>query len=150
MEYKLISNQETLDKYYNEYYFKKYPKRKKRIIEKPLHPSLNKWIILRRPSMNNLKQQWKEYGIWLINYYGLSNLNIEKCTITFKYYMPSKRRADCDNMSPKFFLDAMVEANLIKDDSYFILNPLIIWIGYDKDNPRMEIHINDINNINVT
>ena len=146
MEYKIISNQETLDKYYNEYYFKKYKKRKKRIIEKPWHPSLNKWIILRRPSMNNLKQQWKEYGVWLINYYGLANLNIEKCIITFKYYMPTKRRADNDNMTPKFFLDAMVESELIKDDSYFIVNPLILWLGYDKNNPRMEIHIKELTN----
>ena len=146
MEYKIFSNQETLDKYYNEYYFKKYKKRKKRIIEKPWHPSLNKWIILRRPSMNNLKQQWKEYGVWLINYYGLANLNIEKCAITFKYYMPTKRRADNDNMTPKFFLDAMVESGLIKDDSYFIVNPLILWLGYDKDNPRMEIHIKELTN----
>lgn len=146
MEYKIISNQETLDKYYNEYYFKKYKKRKKRIIEKPWHPSLNKWIILRRPSMNNLKQQWKEYGVWLINYYGLTNLNIEKCVITFKYYMPTKRRTDNDNMTPKFFLDAMVESGLIKDDSYFIVNPLILWLGYDKNNPRMEIHIKEFTN----
>ena len=121
-------------------------KEKKRIIEKPWHPSLNKWIILRRPSMNNLKQQWKEYGVWLINYYGLANLNIEKCVITFKYYMPTKRRADNDNMTPKFFLDAMVESGLIKDDSYFIVNPLILWLGYDKSNPRMEIHIKELTN----
>ena len=146
MEYKIISDDETLNKYYDEYYFKKYKKRKKRIIEKPWHPSLNKWIILRRPSMNNLKQQWKEYGVWQINYYRLANLNIEKFVITFKYYMPTKRRADNDNMTPKFFLDAMVEAGVLKDDSYFVLNPLILWLGYDKDNPRMEIHIKEIKN----
>ena len=36
-------------------------------------------------SMNNLKQQWKEFGEWVINYYNCNDLNIDDCSICFKH-----------------------------------------------------------------
>lgn len=139
-EYTIISNQEILEEYFR-YYFKKYPKRKKKPIDKPWHCSINKWFIMQRPQMNALKQAWKDYTTWLVKKYDYTNLHIEKCQITYKFFMPTKRRADCDNYTPKFTNDGLTEAGVIIDDDYRHCNPLIIELGYDKDNPRMEIHI---------
>lgn len=140
IKYIITSDNKTLDEYYK-YYFKKYPKRKKKPIDKPFHPSLNVWIIKPRIQMNAMKQSWKEYTMWLVKKYGYEGLNIEKCEITVKTYMPTKRRADTDNTTPKFVLDSLVESGVIVDDSYTCLNPLHLWLGYDKDNPRMEVII---------
>ncbi len=54
MEYKIIIDQALVDEYC-EYYFKLHPKAKKKPIEKPMHPSLNTWMILPRIQMNSLK-----------------------------------------------------------------------------------------------
>lgn len=142
-EYKIISNKETLDKY-NTYYFRKYPKRRKEPIKTPLHPSINTWFILPRPQMNKLKQDWKDYIVWLAEECGYTDLKIEKCEIICKFYMPTKRRADTDNMTPKFVMDGLTEAGVIVDDDYYHCNPLTIKLDYDKNNPRMEIIIKDL------
>lgn len=91
--------------------------------------------------MNNLKQNWKDYIVWLVNEYGYMDLNIGKCNVMCKFYMPTKRRADTDNMTPKFVMDGLTEAHMIIDDDYLHCNPLTIWLGYDKEQPRMEIII---------
>lgn len=141
-EHIIISNNETLNEY-KKYYFKKYPRRRKFPLKTPLHPSINTWFILKRPAMNKLKQDWKEYTMWLCDKYGLSGANIKDCELEYRYYMPTMRRSDTDNLTPKFTNDGLVEAGAILDDSYFYCNPLIIWVGYDKNNPRMEIIIKE-------
>lgn len=139
----IVINNETINKY-NKYYFQKYPKRKKPPIDSPLHPSMNKWIIMKRPQMNDLKQKWKEFGVWVVEMNNLSNLKINKCQITINFYFKDKRKLDLDNRSPKFLFDAFVSCELLVDDNYFHLNPLILKGNYDKDNPRMEIQISNI------
>lgn len=94
--------------------------------------------------MNKLKQDWKEYIVWLVEQCGYTDLGINKCEITCKFYMPTKRRADPDNYSPKFVMDGLTEAAVIVDDDYSHCNPLVIELAYDKDNTRMEIHIKDL------
>lgn len=136
----IISDFSTLEEYHSEY-FKKYPKRTKKPIDKPWHPSINEWCILPRMQMNDLKQKWKHYTMWLCKKYNIENLNIEKCEITYKTFLPSKRRSDIDNYSPKFCQDGLVGSKVIMDDDYFHVNPLHIELYYDKNNPRMEIHI---------
>jgi Holliday junction resolvase RusA-like endonuclease len=140
MEYKIVSDNGTLDEYL-EYYFKKYPRRQKKPIEHPWHPSINEWFILMRPAMNELKQKWKEYIVWLVDKHGYKNLKIDNCEITYKFFMPSLRRADTDNFSPKFVQDGLTMAGVVIDDDYTHVNPLHIELGYDKENPRMEIII---------
>ena len=136
----LTLNKEVLEKY-NQYYFKKYPKRKKVPIERPLHPSINVWMIMKRPAMNNLKQIWKEFCVWWIQDLGYQNLNLKEFEMTFITYMPTKRRSDPDNMSPKFILDGFSEAGLILDDDGTHLKSLTLQTSYDKENPRTEILI---------
>lgn len=81
--------------------------------------------------------------VWLVGRHGFTNLHIEKCEITYKIFMPTKRRTDCDNCTPKFTNDGLTDAGMIVDDDYSHCNPLIIQLGYDKENPRMEIHIRE-------
>ena len=44
---------------YEEYYFKNHPRASKKPIDNPYHPSINAWMIMKRPMMNALKQKWK-------------------------------------------------------------------------------------------
>jgi Holliday junction resolvase RusA-like endonuclease len=136
----LIIDQTVIDKY-NKYYFKKYPGRRKEPIEAPTHPSINKWMILRRPQMNGLKQNYKEFIVWFIQESGLTNRKIKKCEMTFISYFRTKVRKDVDNTVPKFTLDGFTEAGLIEDDDFLHLESITLKCGYDKDNPRTEIYI---------
>lgn len=130
----------TLNRY-NKYYFRLHPRAKKSPIERPIHPSINKWMILKRIAMNNLKQKWKDFIVWVIKDMGYENLKIEKCEIEYCSYLPSKRRSDTDNFVPKFINDGFVESGIIVDDDYTHLCRIILCCGYDKDNPRTEIKI---------
>ena len=115
MEYKLILDQHIIDEY-ADFYFSQHPRARKKPIERPMHPTINTWMILPRIQMNALKQKWKDFGVWWINKLGYENLKLEKFEMTFITYMPSKRRADPDNTSPKFLLDSFSEAGFICDD----------------------------------
>lgn len=143
MEYKLILDQSLLNEY-NDYYFTQHPRAKKIPIERPIPPSLNQWIILPRMQMNALKQRWKDFGIWWIQKLGYCEKKLERFTVAMTIYMPTKRRADCDNQCGKFLWDAFTEAGLIVDDDYRHMESLLIKIGYDKEWPRTEILLKTI------
>ena len=115
---------------YQACYFKKYPKRKKFPIARPIHNSLNEWAIATNMKRNNLKQAWKEEN--------LSNRGLEEFELDMRVFMPSRRRADPDNFTPKFILDGFVESGLLVDDDGVHLKKLSIATDYDKDNPRTE------------
>lgn len=136
----LILNQTVLDAY-NEYYFKKYPRRSKAPIEHPYHESINKWFIMQRPAMNNLKQRWKEFCCWWIKELRLDNMKLEHFNMTFTTFIPTRRRIDPDNTVPKFILDGFSESGFIVDDDGAHLGALTLKTGYDKENPRTEIDI---------
>ena len=53
---KLVLDNDVLEKY-NKYYFSQHPKAHKIPIEKPWHPSINQWFILKRMPLNALKQK---------------------------------------------------------------------------------------------
>ena len=139
----IVINKQTVDDYH-EYYFTKYPKRKKKPIKSPIPPSLNTWMIMKRPQMNNEKQIYKEFIIWLVNHNNLQNKKIEKATLTFTYYFPTHHRHDADNYAPKNCLDGFTASGLLVDDDLEHVKMLSIKGGYDKINPRTEIEINII------
>ena len=96
---------------YNAIYKKTHPKTKKPAIEKPRHPSINQWMILRRPMMNALKQRWKDFGIWWLKKLGYDGLMLDKVKVEITVFMPTRRRADIDNhCCEKFLWDAFTEA----------------------------------------
>lgn len=124
---------------YNKYYFDKHKRAKKPPLPHPYHPSLNVWTTMTRVQANDLKQKWKDFGVWWMNKLGLANSHLDKAELEFTTYMPTKRRIDVDNTVPKFIIDAFVESGfIIDDDSNHILS-LTLKCGYDKDNPRTEI-----------
>ena len=96
---------------------------------------------MKRPMMNALKQRWKEFMIWFIEYNGYTNLHIEKCDMIFTSYFKTKIRHDVDNTTPKFALDGLAESGFIIDDDSKHLMSLTLKCGYDKENPRTEIEV---------
>ena len=96
---------------------------------------------MKRPMMNDLKQKWKEFMIWFVEDQGLTNKQIEKCTMTFISYFKTKIRKDCDNTVPKFILDGLAESGLIIDDDSLHLTSLTLQCEYDKERPRTKIYI---------
>lgn len=140
--YILMIDSETLVKY-NRYYFNEYPKRKKEPIQSTIPPSLNQWMIMPRMQMNATKQKWKEFGIWLVNFYGCTNLKIEKARVTYIYYFPTRARHDADNYNCKFLGDALVQSGMLVDDDFKHIE--VTYRGfYSKENPRTEIIIEPI------
>jgi len=137
---KIIIDKNILNKYH-QYYFNLYPKRKKVPIEKPIPPSLNMWMIMPRFKMNALKQIWKEFGNWLVNYYKLENKRIDNCKIVIEYFFPDKKRRDSDNFTPKNLFDSFTSQALLIDDDFEHIKSLTIIGNYSKDNPRTEITI---------
>ncbi len=136
----LVLDNDVLDKY-EKYYFLEHPRAKKKPIEHPYHPSINKWFILQRQAMNALKQKWKDFIVWWIKDLGLNESSFDNVELTFTTYMPTRRRIDTDNTVPKFILDGMVEGGLIVDDDSTHLKKLILCAGYDKNHPRTDIEI---------
>jgi len=136
----LVFDDNILKKYL-QHYFKLHLRRKKPPIDSPLHPSINKWFVMKRPQMNDFKQKWKDFAVWVVDYYGYTNLQIDKCSITYKFYFPTKRKQDVDNRTPKFLNDGLVASGMLVEDDYTHVNPIILWGGYDKENSRMEVII---------
>ena len=139
-KFKLTITKHTLEEY-EKVYFKKHPKARKSPIEQPYHPSINKWMIMKRPMMNALKQRWKDFIIWFVKNQGYSNLHIEQCEMIFTTYYSTNRRHDVDNSTPKFILDGFSESGLIADDDSTHLKKLTLICEVDKDDPRTEIEI---------
>lgn len=137
---KLVLDNDVLAEY-NEYYFSMHPRAKKIPIEKPWHPSLNKWMILPRISMNNLKQTQKTFGVWWINKLGYADLKLEHFKITSTIYFDTHMRHDCDNYTIKFEDDFLTESGMIVDDDSKHLYSLTLQCDYDKNHPRQEILI---------
>ncbi len=136
-EIKIVIDNNVLNRYYEEY-FKNFPRRRKRMIEKPIPPSLNAWMVMPRFKMNVQKQAWKDFGVWLVRYYGLENKKIEKCKIEIEYFFEDKRKHDADNYTPKFLFDSFTYMGLITDDDFNHVESLTIRGNYCKENPRTE------------
>ena len=120
-----------------EEYMKKHPRTKKKPITSPIHESINVWSIMRRPMMNSLKQKWKEFGEFVVDYYGLADLGISKCKckyIVHKTYVNKKTRSDIDNITPKFILDSLTASasGVICDDSCDVVEELTLKIIYEQ------------------
>lgn len=63
--------------------------------------------------------------------------------ITMVFYYKDKTRKDLDN-SASGVLDALVKAKVIDDDDHkHVDNVFLQFSGYDKANPRVEIHLDD-------
>lgn len=140
-QYKVVIDRDTVDEY-TKHYFQVHTKAVKPPIEQPYHPSINQWMVMKRPMMNALKQKWKDFTVWAVKAQGYANLRIERCTITVHTYYATNRRHDVDNSVIKFILDGMVEAGFIVDDDSKHVMALTLCCHTDKDDPRTEIILN--------
>lgn len=135
--------EELLENWTKEY-FKKHPRSKKRPIDNPSHPSLNKWVILRRITMNKLKQDWKDFVVYVVKHYGLEDLGISNCKCKYVVYNSTSRRKDIDNYTPKMILDGLTAeaSGVLVDDSYLCIKELTISIEYHKgiEGSRIEFY----------
>lgn len=139
-EIRIMFGKNMVEKYKTEY-FKKYPNRRKFPIVDGRHPSINKWSIMPRMSCNSLKQNWKEFTVFVVEQHGYSNLNIEKCEVEMIIHIPTKRRCDSDNYTPKFIFDGFTESKLWLDDSFDVVETITTGGIYDKNNPATEFII---------
>lgn len=73
---------------------------------------------------------------------------MQRIELTFTLYPKTKRLCDISNVlsiHDKFFCDALVEAGKIPDDNYLHLKKVTYLFGeIDKDNPRVEIIIEEV------
>lgn len=64
-------------------------------------------------------------------------------TVQMVFYYPTKHRKDIDN-SMSTILDCMKTAGIIEDDDCLHVNELYAFFGgYDKDDPRVEVLLED-------
>lgn len=139
-EYVIVIDNDTLA-HYDEFYFSIHKKAKKRPIEHPYHESINKWMIMKRPKMNALKQKWKDLIKWIVDNQGYSNLRIDRCEIRQVVYYNNNRRHDVDNSTPKFILDGLVDGGMVVDDDSKHICKLVLECLVDIERPRTELYI---------
>lgn len=85
-----------------------------------------------KDAIKQLKEQFEHYKI--VNY---------PITVQMVFYYPTKHRKDMDN-SMTTILDCMKSAGVIEDDDVTHVNELYSYFGgYDKDDPRVEILLED-------
>jgi len=98
---------------------------------------------------NSLKRKYEEEMIEQIK--KLPKFN--KINITMQLFKGSYRVSDKDNVicvTKKFFLDALVKHGKLEDDNdNFVKFELSKPTEYDKENPRVEITIEDYESIDV-
>lgn len=111
------------------------------IIIKSIPPTINKYIG-RTNIWEYQADKKKIHNLIRLSTIGI-NPNYEKCKITVIYYFKDKRRHDPSNYD-KMLLDGLVEANIIKDDNYEVIQEFTTIGKYDKENPRTEIEIKEV------
>ena len=71
------------------------------------------------------------------------NPRYKKCKMKITYYFKSNIRHDPSNYD-KMLLDGLVEANIIEDDNYNVIQEFSTMGKVDKGNPRTEIEIMEV------
>ena len=122
----------------------------KSLLRVPVNKAASKWFILNLNNyrnthyhvLNKAKQTYTE------------ELNLDhlpsyiKIQVRLVVYAKNKRKFDLDNVCSihaKFFLDSLVKANKIPDDSYDCVTRLVYEFGgICKDDPRVDIFIKGI------
>lgn len=104
-----------------------------------IHPSLNDWTKWHHYQRAKEKKRWEEMIGWICK--NKAPLAAETVKVEVRYHFPTKTARDLDNYCPKFLLDGLVKAGMIKDDNSSVVKELSVKILYDKQNPRTEVII---------
>ena len=88
-----------------------------------------------------MKSEWTHTIAWLAKKLPAYN----RVDIIITWYEPDRRR-DPDNITggTKFILDSLVVAGAIKDDSQRYINSIKHQWGVDRENPRVEVQIEEV------
>lgn len=135
----VIEFTEELLEEWTKIYFKKHPRARKKPIDNCIHPSINKWCILPRISMNSLKHRWGEFTQYVLEQQGKTMLGINKCKVEVIIHKATQIRCDADNYTLKFCNDSFVDNGLLVDDSYKVITQTTTKIIYDKGINKMEV-----------
>lgn len=76
----------------------------------------------------------------------LPRVRFNRIFITYTYFEPDRRR-DCDNINGYFhkvFQDAFVQHGCIQNDNQRHIRGMADHFDVDKENPRIEIEINEV------
>ena len=112
-----------------------------KIIINTITPTINKYIG-RTNIWEYQADKKKIHNVIRLSTIGL-NPKYEKVKMRITYYFKDKRRHDPSNYD-KMLLDGLVEANIIKDDNYDVIQEFTTIGKYDKENPRVEIELEEI------
>lgn len=87
----------------------------------------------------------KEKWHWLVKtaVKGRPKRPIKRALVEIQYYFKTRTRRDPDNFSGKFLLDPLVSEGVLADDSFENV-VLRLSAGYDRENPRTEIRITEL------
>ena len=129
---------------FNARYFAAHPRAKNKPIKKPQHPSLNETMIGNNMKINQMKQNWKDFMLFILERDGLLGANIDRCVIEYVTYFGDNRVHDADNITPKFILDGLVAGGFLVADDINHIRELRIIGDRDKENPRIEILVSVI------
>lgn len=85
-------------------------------------------------------EEWHKKTMQMLRGLGVQGLR-PPYKVECNFFAPDKRKSD---MSNKFesIADALVDAGIIQDDSWFLLSEVCLkFQGVDKENPRVEVHL---------
>lgn len=105
-----------------------------------LPPNINKYIG-RTNIWEYQKEKHKYHELIRICTIG-HNPCYKKCKMVVTYHFPDKRKRDTHNLT-KCLLDGLVEAKVIEDDNYMVVEEYTEIGVYDKDNEYVEIEIKE-------
>ena len=114
-------------------------------------PGLNDYTRTNRSNLymaNKMKQDIQKdicrFIVIAISRGYLKNVNKYPCGLKITWYEPNNRR-DIDNITfgTKFILDSMVCMGIIEDDSRKYVDSIEHSVFTDKENPRIEVEINE-------
>ena len=73
---------------------------------------------------------------------------LEKALVKISYFFKNNIRRDPDNYSGKMILDPLVKEKVLKDDNFDVVTLQVGKGGVDKLNPRTEIEIINLEDVN--
>lgn len=113
-------------------------------------PSLNEFIAATRTTKgkwhkgNTMKQECQENIAWQLQNQDDRQID-NPVYIKYEFYEPNKKR-DLDNIASffiKVFQDALVKTGILKNDTWNYIEGYSIDFFVDKDNPRIEVEIEE-------
>ena len=106
-----------------------------------LPPNINKYIS--RTNIWDYQKEKKQYHKLVKLSTTGNNPCFTKCDMIVTYHFPDRRIRDTHNLT-KCLLDALVEAKIIIDDNYMVLNTYTEKGVYDKNNSYVEVEIKEV------